>query len=283
VAEPVLLELGYVGCPADDQWPRLWWCPVGPMAFLPLHAAGYHDREATPGAAVLDRVVSSYTATIQSLAYSRSRPAGPDLSSALIVGLPQVDGEAELPAVRDEISSLGRLLPGRTLLEGVGANKSAVLDALPAHAIAHFACHSLSDADDPGSSLLVLSDYVDAPLTVAGIAGLELAKARLAYLSACATSHTTPSMADEAVHITSAFQLAGYPQVIGTLWPVVDSVARAVALDVYGQLTGEGAGEADPALSALALHRAIRRVRAKRRRRPSTWAAYVHVGANPAD
>ena len=283
VAEPVLLELGYADGPADDQWPRLWWCPVGPMAFLPLHAAGYHDGEATPGASVLDRVVSSYTATIQALAYSRSRPSGPDLSSALIVGLPLVDGAPELPGVRAEISTLSKFLPDRTLLEGATANKNAVLDALPAHAIAHFACHSLSDADDPGSSSLMLSDYADAPLTVAAIAGLELAKARFAYLSSCATSRTTASLADEAVHITSAFQLAGYPQVIGTLWPVLDSVARAVALDVYGQLTGEGAAEADPAPSALALHRAIRRVRASRRRRPSSWASYVHVGANPVD
>jgi hypothetical protein len=33
---------------------------------------------------------------------------------------------------------------------------------------------------------------------------------------------------DEALHITGAFQLAGYPQVIGSLWPVLDSANSAL-------------------------------------------------------
>lgn len=53
------------------------------MAFLPLHAAGYHaeHRGAGPGGpaaprTVLDRVVSSYTTTVGALEHARARGAG---------------------------------------------------------------------------------------------------------------------------------------------------------------------------------------------------------------
>jgi CHAT domain-containing protein len=39
-------------------------------------------------------------------------------------------------------------------------------------------------------------------------------------------------MSDEAAPITSAFQLAGYGSVVGTLWPVDDRTAERVAVGV---------------------------------------------------
>ena len=29
------------------QWPRVWWCPTGPLTLLPIHAAGHHPRLGT--------------------------------------------------------------------------------------------------------------------------------------------------------------------------------------------------------------------------------------------
>src|SRR5207249_4816555 len=104
----------------------------------------------------------------------------------------------------------------------------AVLGALPSHGVAHFACHGRSDTDDPGASALLLSDAADHPLTVTEIYRQNLTGAELAYLSACSTTDTRPRLADEAVHITAAVQLAGYRNVIGTLWPVDDRSARRV-------------------------------------------------------
>ena len=46
------------------------------------------------------------------------------------------------------------------------------------------------------------------------------------------TASTAPQLADETIHITGAFQLAGFPHVIGTLWPVDDLAARRIATDV---------------------------------------------------
>ncbi|WP_327686632.1 hypothetical protein [Streptomyces sp. NBC_00467] len=43
------------------------------------------------------------------------------------------------------------------------------------------------------------------------LARLRLPSVRLAYLSACDTLRTSPELADEAVHIVSVLQIAGFP------------------------------------------------------------------------
>ncbi|MQY31867.1 CHAT domain-containing protein [Nocardia aurantia] len=68
------------------------------------------------------------------------------------------------------------------------------------------------------------------PLTVAALAEIHLDHARLAYLSACETALTTDArLLDEAIHLASAFQLAGYPHVIGTLWTIADQTTVQIA------------------------------------------------------
>lgn len=45
VTEPVLTHLGHTRPRADtefESWPRVWWVPTGPLALLPIHAAGQH-------------------------------------------------------------------------------------------------------------------------------------------------------------------------------------------------------------------------------------------------
>ena len=50
IAEPVLTRLGHTSRPpAGATWPRIWWCPTGPLTLLPLHAAARREP-AVPGA-----------------------------------------------------------------------------------------------------------------------------------------------------------------------------------------------------------------------------------------
>lgn len=101
-------------------------------------------------------------------------------------------------------------------------------------------------------------------------------------LSACETARGSERLADESIHITSAFQIAGYPHTIGTLWPVHDAVAGRVARSLYRHLRGDrtaGSWGLDADQAALALHRAVRQCRAAFRGSPSLWAAHVHSGA----
>ena len=45
IAEPVLTALGHTSAPeTGSPWPRVWWCPTGPLTVLPIHAAGHHPR-----------------------------------------------------------------------------------------------------------------------------------------------------------------------------------------------------------------------------------------------
>jgi CHAT domain-containing protein len=83
---------------------------------------------------------------------------------------------------------------------------------------------------------------------------------------------------DEVIHLTSAFQLAGYPHVIGTQWGIRDTVAVDVAVGVYSRLE-VGPGHFDLNSSARALRAVIREQRDRRPGQPSVWAAYVHAGA----
>ena len=70
VCEPVLQHLGITAqAPAGRSAPRVHWCPAGPAAFLPLHAAGHHGQPEPH--AVIDRAESVYIARLRALA-----PAG---------------------------------------------------------------------------------------------------------------------------------------------------------------------------------------------------------------
>ena len=161
------------------------------------------------------------------------------------------------------------------MLTGPQATHDTVLAALPAGRWAHFACHGASDLANPSASCLLLTDHRQRPLTVVDVARLRLDDAGLAFLSACSTARPGGRLADEAIHLASAFQLAGYRHVIATLWPVGDQHAVDIAADIYTTLTTAGEGDV-----AGAVHAAVRRMR----RRwgwdtPSVWASHIHVGA----
>lgn len=66
-------------------------------------------------------------------------------------------------------------------------------------------------------------------------------QARLAYLSACYAGISKDMfLLDEAMHMSGASQLAGFPVVIGTLWKVLDQYAPIVAYDVYTGMLDQG-------------------------------------------
>jgi CHAT domain-containing protein len=133
------------------------------------------------------------------------------------------------------------------------------------------------DRTDPARSQLILADNADAPMTVADISALDLTGA-LSFLSACDTSVTSPRLADESLHITGAFQIAGYRHVIGTLWKIDGKIAAELAAAFYRDITNNGEVAPDPERSAVALHRAVRELRKHYEITPTLWAAHIHVG-----
>ncbi|MFD0634263.1 CHAT domain-containing protein [Catenulispora yoronensis] len=302
VAEPVLIALGHDSTPGegDGAWPRVWWATGGLLGLLPLHAAGWHD-EAHAGQAVIDRVISSYTPTIRALRYARQKAAtaatgqGGSQSRSLIVAMPTTPaapGRPEpppLPLAAREAALLAAVLPRPVVLsESQPPTWPAVRDQLRHSTIAHFACHGAFDPTNPSDSHLLLHDHATSPLTVTRLAPLRLDHAQIAYLSACHTAfHADQRLLDESIHLANAFQFAGFPHVIATLWPIYDPIALTVAESFYRYL--RLGPDSDPApddadfdfsRSAGALHHAIRALRGRPglRNLPSLWAAYLHPG-----
>lgn len=279
ITEPVLRQLGHVGAgPEHGPWPRIWWCPVGQFAFLPLHAAGRHTDESRADS-VLDRVVSSYTPSIRALAHARQRAPAPS-TSAVVVAVPDAPDSAPLTSAVREADTVRRFIPDAAVLPepNTRTNHASAIAALRRHGIAHLACHGVADRHDPANSRLILHDHLTCPLTMHDITQLHLRSAQLAYLSACSTTDVNTLQVDEATQLTAAFQLAGYRNVIGTLWPISDRAAVEMAREVYHTLTN--GGTTPPALDTVAeaLHGAIRHQRQRRPMMPTQWAGYIHYG-----
>ncbi|MFD1660596.1 CHAT domain-containing protein [Streptomyces caeni] len=278
IAEPVLEAAGLTrpipeGSPHGAA-PRLWWSASGPLAHLPLHAAGHHRVASRgDGRSVLDRVASSYTPSIRALRHARQAPkAGRGAGPFLAVRRPTGADGREGASVA-EVAAMARTLGGLRTVQGADATVGRVLTELSSAATVHFACHGLSDAEDPSRSHLELAD---GRLGVLDVARRHLPHAQLAVLLACHTTRTD-RLPDEAVHLTSAFQTAGYPQVVGSLWEATDLVSVRLTERLYRALRTYGGG-LDVTDTARAVHGIVRELRARHAGSPRVWAPYVHTG-----
>jgi len=283
VTGPVLDALGYNGQPDESEaWPRIWWCPTGPLTMLPLHAAGHHPRSssapdprAPSGATVSGRVISSYIPNLGALLRAR-RPPTPVPIRQLAIGMSTTPGHSPLPAVPEELKVVASYFPAPECgcrLVDEQAIRENVLSAIAGHPWIHLACHGGQHPTDPSLSAFALHD---GPLTVAELARLELEHAELAFLSACQTATGHIHLLDEALHLAAAMQLVGYRHVIATLWNIADLTAPDVARDVYHELTASGS--TDPDQAARALHNAIASLQSHFPNEPLRWAPYIHTG-----
>ncbi|KAN0071674.1 CHAT domain containing protein [Elaphomyces granulatus] len=276
--------------------PRVWWMGTGLASSMPFHAAGLHMRGSTENA--YSRVISSYTPSIKALAYARnwarsteeSRAAHGSLLVATMPTTPRGRSEKnppkDLPGVtkeRDEIIKAAHDRINVVALNQPSAEQ--VLESLKVCRIAHFACHGTSDSLDPSNSGLILQKSSNEPgevfeqdrLTAHRIAELQLRHTQIAYLSACSTAENKAAkLSDEVIHVVSGFQVAGFPHVVGCLWPAGDlecvEVARRFYLSVLQQSSGNGE-------VASALQEAVMAVRAEDINMPLNWALFVHYGA----
>lgn len=268
-AEKVLDHLGYTGTPAG-AWPRVWWCPTGPLALLPIHAAGDHR---TAGNAVLDRVISSYTPTLRALVEARGSADVTAPDKMLFVGMPTTPNQPDLPNVGREQRFIENLFGARRTSRVAGqATRDEVMAQLREHSAVHFACHGEQDLDDPSHGGLLVQD---GRLTVTDLSSQQY-RGEFAYLSGCKTAVGGVNLPDEAITLAAALHYTGYRHVIATLWSVWDDEAAQIAEEVYERIAPGGVLRAES--SAEALHHAVRRLRAARRDRPSAWTPFSHIG-----
>lgn len=263
-----------------DRLPgRVWLCPTGILSFLPLHAAWgesaglERDDEASVGA-----MLPSYTATIRMLRFARNRLKTADRRrAALIVAVANAPGASPIQGAREEAVAVKRHCDSSAELLDADATTDAVATAMTQWPRAHFACHAAANVLDASLSGLLLYDRL---LTLDEIVRLPIGNAAFAFLSACSTNVGDWNLADEALTIVSAFQMAGYPQVVGTLWPVLDRRAVEVAEQFYSTLSASRHIDTDEEDTVVqAYKKTFRALRTRYPDTPSVWAGYVHAGA----
>ncbi|KAF5597501.1 uncharacterized protein FSUBG_8536 [Fusarium subglutinans] len=122
--------------------------------------------------------------------------------------------------------------------------KEEIVSQLPGCKVFHFAGHGATNLREPSQSSLLLEDE---PLTVSTLLDTNIQQYSpfLAYLSACGTGQVAhEKYLDENIHLISAFQLAGFRHVIGTLWEVGDDISVHMARITYEAIQrGDSADE----------------------------------------
>ena len=152
-------------CPDPSDRHRIWWCLTGPLAFLPLHAAGIYDLDYWAGRRVSDFVVSSYTPSLTLLNQKFNTLSTFSKSpSLLVISQPNTLGLFPIPSTRKETHDIKALMDGSDvdvlLLEGAEATTEKVRTEIKAHNWVHFACHGIQDADRP-LKVVSISTMVD--------------------------------------------------------------------------------------------------------------------------
>jgi tetratricopeptide (TPR) repeat protein len=265
VTQPILDYLGLNCTPEDgEDWPHIWWMPTGSLARFPIHAAGLHYQGSRD--TVIDRVVSSYATSVQALLYSRrsrlTRTETTFSASVLLVGMETTPGLRSLDYAAFEIERLTQLCRVEQVpVLRPSPQKADVLSALADCNIFHFAGHGMTDSSNPLNSQLLLKDWKDQPLTVAGLLETNIRSRApfLAYLSACGTGQIKrEELMDESLHLIGAYQLAGFQHVIGTLWEVNDKSCVDVAYETYKHILRRGMSDDSV---GMGLHHAVRRLR----------------------
>ncbi|EHL02908.1 hypothetical protein M7I_0873 [Glarea lozoyensis 74030] len=163
--------------------------------------------------------------------------------------------ERDLVFAEPEVTQLLSLIPETTCQKTTfksPAYKTDVLQALTDCNIAHFSCHGIIDNSNPSNTSLLLTDWEN-----------------------------------EGIHLTGAFQMAGFPRSIGSLWQVDDERSGMVSKIVWENMLGVD-GTIDYGKAAEGLHKAVRALREAARwvegvemrfdDQPVVWAPFIYMG-----
>ena len=288
--EPVFKKLNFEAKTKEDDLPSVWWIGVGIMGIFPFHAAG--DYSQGTSMCTMSQAISSYTPTIKALLNVQQKPLTLFEKEApkpgiLIIAMDKTQGQ---PAISAELEISGISAAVGDSCSVTIMNRPSVpevLDAFGSYDILHCICHGISDRHSPSNSHLILQrDESDRNtretenLTVLEISKKIGSQSQIAFLSACSTAENAlTKMLDESIHIASGFQLAGFSHVIGTMWKAEDSACVAVAGDFYGSLFKEyERNVTGHRVVALALHKAVAKLRDKDPEDFLAWAPFIHLG-----
>ncbi|KAJ7249041.1 CHAT domain-containing protein [Mycena rebaudengoi] len=249
----------------SDNPSRLWWCPTGPFAFVPIHAAGIYNPEGTD--CVSDYVISSNTPTLTALL---DPPAHiPAFFKMTVMIEPHASKCDPLPGTALELEKIKNRVPSQWLTALESTTRNTVMQHLHNSSVIHFACHGTQDFENPLNSGLVLSD---GRLDIAQIMRIPVNdrthmmknSMKLAFLSACETAKGDEKALDEAMHLAASLLFAGFGGVIAIMCRMNDDDGPKIADTFYEYLfkdcSPDSASPRVPDLrkAAKALHLAVK-------------------------
>ncbi|PVF91515.1 TPR-like protein [Serendipita vermifera] len=272
----VLAELwtNLVKPPHPDVLPRIWWCTTGPLAFLPIHAAGIYGSD-SDDLQLSSYAISSYIPTVSTLLEPVKSTATSSFNLLSVIQS-SAPGASAILSTKKELEYIRQRLGtrGHVVLEGPAGTKMRVMEGMKYCNWLHLACHGTQKADEPTKSGLLLDD---GHLTLEEIIKFNLPHAEFAFLSACQTTTGDESLSEEAVHIAGGMLLAGYRSVVATMWSIQDELAPMVTDEFYGHIMKDGE-RPDPRKAAEALYMAVQKLRQQPGVQLIDWIPFVHLG-----
>jgi CHAT domain-containing protein len=183
------------------------------------------------------------------------------------------DPDRTLPYAEEEARVVATMF-GVAALVGKEASESRLRSEAPRAGILHIAAHAHNDPLQPLFSHIALAgtgdqEDTDGRLHVYEVYDLDLSLARLVVLSACDTALGPRSSGDDVVAFTRAFEAAGVPVVVTTLWSVADASTADLVRRFYGQMR-KGASVAKALQSA--------QIEMLTRKDVADWAPFVVSG-----
>lgn len=266
IVSPVLTKVA-PGPPHDGPLLYIWWIPTGPLVHYPLHAAGKHLTSSIDTA--LNRVISSYSPSLEALVYFRYRnrevAANQASQKVVLVGMDNTPERLikHLSSAIEEVDVVEKLCIN-TQLQAIRPERRTkqVLSAFGNCQIFHFSGQSDIHFESPLLSSLLLEDWLNDLLTVERLLRIDFASKSLffAYLSADGTRGIKHLKAvDKGFHLIAAYQLAGFRYVIGSLWRADDRICVDITRKTYEALQ-KGGVLSNEAVSR-SLHLAMRKLR----------------------
>jgi CHAT domain-containing protein len=210
---------------------RIALIPLGPLGLLPIHAAGRKESVGVIGDWVLDHCAVSYAPNARTLLAAQVQLDVSKPVAIAAIGEPRPVTAAPLDYADAEALIVGSLFATSQKLSGAEAVIGAIVPAMEAAKVSHFACHGVTIYSDTLDSYLLLAN--DAQLTVRKMLSMHLPRPRLVTLSACDTGLIDTRFPDEVVALPSACMVAGFAAAIGTMWSVSDGSTALLMARFY--------------------------------------------------
>ena len=254
--------------------------PVGASGYPPMlisdfeisYASSLRSMKMTSDRSGTVKNLAAYAPTYEAIAEIRDDTTGSELYAQLVRS-----GEYNLPGAGREAQIVATTIGG-SRFSGQEATEQHFRENAADYQVLHLSMHALLEDDNPNYSRLLFTrdndpEY-DGYLFASELSQMQL-NAELAVLSACNTGRGKNIKGEGVMSLSRAFNYAGVPSVVHSLWKVPDDATADIMPEFYNELKrGERKSEALRNAKLAYLQNTM----APELRHPYYWAGFVTNG-----